>query len=265
MIRRLGLALVLGLSACAGDGLQTVPSAEAAQIGATLFPASGAANVNPDTHLVLSFASPPTVDETGKIRIYDAADNSLADELDLAIPTSPNPSGRGAAQTAGQELPPGAVQAPVYQVTKVGGADYHFRPIIVRDNKATIYPHNNALKYGRTYIVKLDGAVLKPATGAFPGVSDWKFSTKPAPPAATAKRVTVSADGKGDFSTLQAAIEFFPAKSDSRREIFIRNGNYEEIIYFADRSNLTIRGESRDKTIVGYANNTPFAQGAGKR
>ena len=39
---------------------------------------------------------------------------------------------------------------------------------------------------------------------------------------------------------------------------FIRKGNYEEIVSINARANLTLRGEDRETTVVGYANNTPF-------
>jgi pectin methylesterase-like acyl-CoA thioesterase len=40
--------------------------------------------------------------------------------------------------------------------------------------------------------------------------------------------------------------------------IFIRNGNYEELVYLKGKSNLILRGESRDGVVVGYANNSAF-------
>jgi hypothetical protein len=51
-----------------------------------LFPADKSANVNPDTHLELTFPSAPVLGTTGKIRIYDASNNRLVDMLDLSIP-----------------------------------------------------------------------------------------------------------------------------------------------------------------------------------
>jgi hypothetical protein len=107
----------------------------------------------------------------------------------------------------------------------------------------------------------MDASVLKPAGGAFAGFDSdtgWTFTTKAAPPKADATRLTVSADGKGDFNTVQGAIDFAPAKPAKPVTIFIRNGNYEEIVYLKDKSNLIIRGEDRGKTIVGYANNSAF-------
>ena len=40
--------------------------------------------------------------------------------------------------------------------------------------------------------------------------------------------------------------------------IFIRNGTYEEIVYFRNKTNLTLLGEDREKVVVHYANNEVF-------
>jgi pectinesterase len=40
------------------------------------FPANGARDVNPDTHLVLTFAREPAIGTSGKIRVYDAANDA---------------------------------------------------------------------------------------------------------------------------------------------------------------------------------------------
>lgn len=233
------------------------------------FPEPGATNVNPDTHLVLTFSAPPKVGSSGLIRIYDAEGMQLVDTLDLSIPSSPNPSGRAPARSGdGVATAPRVRVDPnvIYQKTLVDGVEFFFRPIIVRGNVATIYPHNGALKYGRTYVVKMDASVLVPAEGegAFAGFTadrDWTFTTKAAPPAADSTRVVVAADGSGDFNTVQAAIEFFPKKPAKRVTVFIKNGYYEELVSLSDRANLTIRGEDRDKVQVGYANNSAFQPG----
>lgn len=231
----------------------------------TLWPANGARGVNPDTHLTLTFASKPAIGTSGKVRIYDAADGTLVDTLDLAIPASPNPEGRAANTDGATRSPkppqPAGPDNPDYQSTKIGGVYFHFFPAIVRGNTATLYPHNGALQYGKRYVVKIDASTLKPATGSFAGIDSdkgWTFTTKPAPPKADATRLVVSADGKGDFSTVQGAIDFVPEKPAKPVTIFIRNGKYEEIVYINGKSNLILRGEDRDKTIVGYANNSAF-------
>jgi pectin methylesterase-like acyl-CoA thioesterase len=70
--------------------------------------------------------------------------------------------------------------------------------------------------------------------------------------------VVVAADGSGDFTTVQGAIDWVPDRSPRRVTVFIRNGNYEEIVYFRNKSNMTIQGEDRDKVVVFYANNEVF-------
>ncbi len=62
-------AYTLGVLAAA-FALATAARAEA---GVACFPANHAIRVNPDTHLVLTFSSPPTLGKSGQIRIYDAA------------------------------------------------------------------------------------------------------------------------------------------------------------------------------------------------
>ncbi len=251
-LRKSFLLCALALAACA-----TAP----APSGPLLFPANGAANINPDTHLVLTFASPPQIGTSGLIRIYDAADNALVDTLDLGIAPSPRPNGRAGGSTEAERVALGAAsKMSDYQVNTIGGMDFHFFPIIVRDNIATIYPHNNKLKYGRTYIVKMDASVLTTADRGFDGFDgrEWTFKTKAAPPPANARRITVAADGSGDFNTVQGAIDFAPKAPAQRLTIFVRNGRYEELVYLADKSNITIRGEDRDKVQVGYPNNSAF-------
>ncbi len=241
----------------------------------TCFPANKAVAVNPDTHLVLTFPSAPTLGKSGQIRIYDAADHTLVDTLDLSIPAGPDPSRRitappAAAPAADANAPtspttttPAVRTTPAdlhnYQLTTIGGlADFHFYPVILHGNTATIYPHNNVLHYHHKYIVQIDPAVF---TNAFPGFTTntaWTFTTKSAPPAANSTRVTVAADGTGDFSTVQGAVDFVPDNPPQRVTIFIHNGNYEEIVFFRNKSNLTFRGEDRDKVQIGYANNSAF-------
>jgi len=218
-----------------------------------MWPANGAANVNPDTHLVIAFLSPPTLGEAGLIRIYDAADNTLVDTLDMSVPPGPDFRRR---RPAGS--PP---DTQTYQLNTIGGLEgFHFYPIIVAGRIATIYPHSHVLQYGRKYSVKIDNGVLNPMAGfsGFKSDSEWTFSTKKVPPAAGTTRLTVAADGSGDFNTVQGAIDFVPDKPPKRVTILIKNGHYEELVFFRNKSNLTIRGQDRDAVQVGYGNNSAF-------
>lgn len=217
-------------------------------------PANGAKDVNPDTHLVLEFPSPPTVGSSGTIRVYDAADKKLVDVLDLSVPFSPSPDGTGSTKANYSDTTK-------YQTNIIGGMDFYFFPVIVRENTATVYLHNNKLDYGRTYIVNIDSGVLKAAEGDFGGFTSncsWVFSTKAHGPSPGTTEVVVAADGSGDFNTVQGAIDWAPANPPKRVTILVKDGNYEELVYFQYKSNLTVRGQSRNKTIVGYPNNSAF-------
>jgi pectinesterase len=66
------------------------------------------------------------------------------------------------------------------------------------------------------------------------------------------KRIVVSKDGKGDFKTIQGAINSLTDSSGATRVIFIKNGTYTEKIYI-EKHNISLVGESRDKTIITQA------------
>ena len=246
------------------------------------FPADGATNVNPDTHLKLTFPVTSVLGNSGRIRIYDAADNRLIDILDLSVPpgpTAPTPSPNATytpvpyryasgnftnANTKAGTPSGGALPTPdSYQLTIIGGFTdaFHFYPVIVHGKTATVYLHNNLLEYDRTYYVQIDPGVLTLKDGSFDGISGknrWRFTTKKAPPPVEKNRIVVSTDGSGDFNTVQGAIDFVPDYHTKRITVFIRNGMYEEIVYFRNKTNITILGEDRDKTVVFYANNEIF-------
>src|SRR5262245_66536567 len=72
-------------------------SASAQLKSVTRFPADNATGVNPDTHLVLTFPSAPTLGKSGQIRIYEAGTNKLVDTLDMSIPPGPTKPASGPA------------------------------------------------------------------------------------------------------------------------------------------------------------------------
>jgi pectinesterase len=238
--------------------------------------------VNPDTHLKLTFPDTPVVGNSGTILIYDAADDRLVDTLDLSIPSGPEKSATSpdavympvpyqyvsgnftnadtrAGTTSGMALP----TPDTYQLTIIGGFTdgFHFRPIIIHDNTATVYPHNNLLGYGKTYYVQIDPGVLNLKNGSFSGIKDkktWQFSTKNAPPSTKSERIVVCTDGTGDFNTVQGAMDFIPDLNPERITVFICNGIYEEIVYFRNKSNVTVPGEDRNRVVILYENNEIF-------
>lgn len=211
--------------------------------GNSLFPAPGAANVCPDTPLKITFAGLVTMGTAGKIQVVDAETKAVVETIDVATPVATQPIG--------------------------GLADFRYYPVTFQDNQAEIHLHNGALAYGKTYYVTIDPAFFKIAPfadAAWPGLpniainnpDDWKFSTKPAPPAAGSTKLTVAADGSGDFCTVQAAVDFLPAGNNAPTQIFIRNGLYREMVYFTKKNAISFIGEDRKKTILEYASNAKF-------
>lgn len=237
----------------------------AAQTAPALFPADGAVGVNPDARLHLTFETTPTVGASGRITIHDAGDGRLVDTLDLSIPVSPNPTGRviGADGSTRAPVPPAPAGPanPGFQHTLIGDAWFHFFPVQVRATTAIVQPHHGALTYGRSYVVRFEPGVLdvegRPVAEVG-GADGWTFSTKAAAPAADATRIVVAADGSGDFDTVQGAVDFAPADAPRPLEIFIRNGDYPELVYLSRKNNLTLQGESREGVVVHYPNNSAF-------
>lgn len=276
-LRLFGAACCALAAALASTGCDTAPA------GVRLSPAKGACDVNPDTHLVLTFDAVPTLGESGMIRVFDADTGVLVDSLDLSIPAGP-----AAPRTYGPECdyakvpydyartsmptnrdtrpgtPSGTAEPtpPDYQLTIIGGFTdaFHFHPVIVRDSSATVYLHNNMLEYGKRYRVTVDPEVLSVPGGPYRGISaadDWTFRTKAAAPV-RCDTLTVSADGNADFSTVQGALDFVPDFGTSPVVILVAAGDYEEIVYARNKRHVTIRGAGMERTKVHYANNEVF-------
>lgn len=62
-------------------------------------------------------------------------------------------------------------------------------------------------------------------------------------------RIVVSADGRGDFRSIQAALNSLPDSAAAPREIFIRKGVYNEKLYI-EKHNIVLVGEDREKTLI---------------
>jgi pectinesterase len=245
-----------------------------------LYPKNNAENVNPDVHLKITFTSAPPLGITGTIRVYDASNDSVIDELDLSVPPGPKntrtppPYDKLTYPSVPDTVLKGNESdtdpTHIYQKDYIGGdteADaYRFYPVLINGNEATICIHNRRLQYNKTYYIQIDQEAFPFGDGSFKGITgktDWNFSTKKAPPSADSNRLVVSADGTGDFDTVQGAIEFVPNNNPNPKTIFIKNGIYEEIVYFRNKAKFTLLGEDREKVVIRYANNQPFNSSTG--
>ena len=262
--------------------LVCISSVGKAQNVVAMMPENGAADVNIDTHLVLTMDEEASVGLSGFISVYDRKTGKLADRIDMSIPAGP---------TEPQPRNPDAVYTPVpyqyrvqnvtnrntkagtpsgvnkwdkgnYQLDIIGGFSdgFHFYPIIAHGKQLTIYLHHNMLEYGHEYYVTIDKDVIEGFDG-IRGKKGWTFRTKEKAPVPSLRRLTVAADGTGDFSTIQGAMDFIPdslLSENDRYTVFVKNGDYEELVYFRNKRYVTIEGESREGVTIHYPNNEVF-------
>jgi pectin methylesterase-like acyl-CoA thioesterase len=190
-----------------------------------------------DTPLTIRFGSVPTLGTTGSITVHNA-DGSIADTIDLADPASFTETVGGATDEAGNLH------------------SFNYYPVIITGDAAAIYLHHE-LAYGRAYYVTVDPTVFTAA--GFTGVSDphaWRFTTTHRHPGRNARIITVDSHGRGDFCTVQGAINAIPANNTVPRLVKVVDGTYTELDWVApDKPLITVQGQSRSGTVIQYANN----------
>ena len=215
--------------------LLSLSFASAASTVPRFFPAPGSTQVSPDTPLRLTFAAAPELGPRGKFQVHDAASHAVVATVDVAAPIG---------------------------TKTIGGLDhYNYHTIFVADGDVCLFLTPGALAYGHTYYVTAEAGALQTGAELFAGFDAptvWSFSTKAASPARSAKRLTVAADGSGDFCTVQAALDFVPEGNTAPVTIFLRKGIYREIVFFTNRHHVTILGEDRRETVIAYPNNAKF-------
>lgn len=227
-----------------GTGITAGECPSAGTPGA-LFPAHGASAANPDTRLLLSFDKPPRIN-AGTLAIFDAANNTLVDRIDLS----------GDTDTLGY---PG--QSSTRELNRV--------PAKVVGNTVYLSPHTNTLDYGKTYYVVVpETAISGQIDGLdFAGIDagEWRFSTKASGP--SGNRVTVDDNADADFGSVQGALNYVMQTlgKDAHAVIDVRDGLYHEPLYLRDKNNLRIVGESREGTRIEYANSESQNPGSSGR
>lgn len=68
---------------------------------------------------------------------------------------------------------------------------------------------------------------------------------------AKVQKLVVDLNGKGDFTSIQSAINSLTDSASRPRIIIIKNGTYHEKI-FITKHNIVLQGEDRDKTIITF-------------
>ena len=200
---------------------------------AAAHPAHGERGVPPDTLLRLSFGAQPVLSGRGSARIYRLPERSLV-----------------------------AVVRPGEAVTALGPQG---RQRLVRQHPITVQGKElrvrlpQALAYDAAYEAVVDARLVRAA--GFKGAR-WTFRTTPYRPVGDS--ITVDDDGRADFRTVQGALNYAMGLPRAKPiTVNVRDGVYPELLYLRDKDMLSLRGASREATIIRAANSDTRNPGSG--
>lgn len=112
----------------------------------------------------------------------------------------------------------------------------------------------SGLSYGASYeVVVPEGAITDMSGNPFAGITlQFKTMERPRPHAKTFDAV-VAANGTGDYTTIQAAIDAVPTDRTTPYLIFVKNGVYNELVRIPENKPfIHLIGQDRDRTIIQY-------------
>ena len=244
-----------GFSVCAVGKSKT--SAYCAVVEATTkgtpVPPPGPVVICIDAPLVLEMDRKPVLGTSGLIRVF-SSDGTEVDRIDLADLATVD------VRDDGTMVPKTQITAETKLNTFMdvlkSGSRYriiHYTPLRVKGNSLEIKLHSGVLNFGETYSVTVDERVCGKAVAE----GEWTFSVKPKPSA-----LKVAADGSADFCTVQGALTY---ASTLNTEVIVEVGSgvFEEMLFLRDRNKVTIKGVSRDATVIRYPNNESYCGGSG--
>lgn len=211
----------------------TAPASTSLPASAEVHPAHGARGVPPDAPLRLVFGKEPMLSGEGSVRVYRKRDRQL-----IAVVRP------GEAITA---LGPQSRQRLVRQhAVKVVGKELYVRM-------------PQLLAYGEEYEAVIDERLVR--ADGFRGAR-WSFRTTPYQPVGDS--ITVDDDGRADFRTVQGALDFaMGLPREQALTVNVRDGVYPELLYLVDKDKVTLRGQSRESTIIRAANSDTRNPGSG--
>lgn len=120
-------------------------------------------------------------------------------------------------------------------------------------SKSVTYAYHG-LEYGQQYTVSIgDNAITDLNGNAFPPC-DIVFSVMERPqPVAKVFDAVVASDGTGNYTTIQAAIDAAPTARIAPWLIFVKNGEYEELVTIPqNKPFIHLIGQDKEKTIIKY-------------
>lgn len=219
-----------------------------------------AAAIPIDAPLVLELDSAPTLGTAGSIKVFDKSGKQV-DEINLA--DLQNVTVREDGQMIPKEqLTDETLMNTTLDVLRSGNRYriVHYTPLRIDGKKLVVKLHSGVLGYGVEYYVTMDAGVISGHKGIAKG--EWTFTTKTAPASTT---VSVNPDGSGDFCTVQGALSYASTLDKSAAvTINLAAGTYREMLFMREKENVTIKGASRDGSVIEYANNESYCSGSGK-
>lgn len=196
-------------------------------------PAAGERGVPPDTPLRLVLPKQASLSDAGSVRVWRKRDRQL-----VAV------------------VRPGETVSPIGPAPRQRLVRRHLLRVIDGELRASL-PH--ALDYDTEYEAVAEAALVRGAR--FDGAR-WSFRTTAQRPVGDS--ISVAQDGRAHFRTVQGAFDY--AMSLPRAMPFtvnVRDGVYPELLYLRDKDNLTLRGQSREATIIRAANSDTLNPGSG--
>ena len=204
-----------------------------APASAGLDPARGARGVPPDTPLHLTLASGAQLSGEGSIRVWRKRDGALV-----------------------------GVIRPGETVSRIGPAP---RQRLVREHRLRLVDGQlraqlpQALEYDTDYVAAAEARLVRGAN--FTGAR-WAFRTTPHRPVGDS--ITVATTGRAHFRTVQGALDYAMGLPRALPlTINVRDGVYPELLYLRDKDRLTLRGASREATIIRATNSDTLNPGSG--
>jgi len=209
-----------------------------------------------DQPLEFTLDETPVLGTQGLIQVFDANDK-LVDKIDMADMAKMTLLSDGTMVPKEQMNQSTVLHTFLDMLHSTRYRPVHYTPIRVSGKKVTIKLHNEALSFGGSYYVTVDESVfgLEVAKGEAP------FTVKAKP---TGNTLSVNPNGTADFCTLQGALSYATTLGkDTAVTIELANGTYQELLYVRDKNNLTIKGASREGTVIAYPNNESYSTGSG--
>ncbi|MBO4743443.1 MAG: fibronectin type III domain-containing protein [Bacteroidales bacterium] len=245
-------------SVCAmGPGGKSAYSSEIDAATQGTPPSPDAEKVCVDAPLVLKLDSQPVLGSSGLIKICKA-DGKEVDRIDLADLASVNMRDDGCTLPKEQMVNDSKFNTFMDALPCSGKwRVVHYTPLRISGKSLIIKPHSGVLAFDTDYYVTVDAGVIEGHPGIAAG--EWTFTTASAPPA-SASQLRVSADGGGDFCTIQRALDFADKGGCT---ISIAPGTYEEMLFLRDKNDIRLLGDSRGGVKIVYPNCESYANGSG--